>query len=101
LYTAGCILLQEKEIFIIIKALDGFLVECELGCMYEFGRKIGDFTHALPACLLNILKAKAVKRDSTIKNINVPCRFSFSFISGVRFGLWDLKFFPYIYDDEF
>lgn len=59
----------------------GFLVECELGCWQE-----NRGFHPCLACLLNILKAKAVKRDSTIKNINVPCRFSFSFISGVRTG---------------
>lgn len=53
-------------------------------CTYNLA-EIGDFHSCLPACLLNILKA--VKRDSTIKNINVPCRFSSSFISGVRTAL--------------
>lgn len=68
---------------------------CErLRCTYNLA-KIGDFHSCLAfafACLLNILKA--VKRDSTIKNINVPCRFSSSRSYRVRtygFGIWNFS----------
>jgi hypothetical protein len=66
LYTAGYILLQEKEIFIIIKALDGFFwLNASSAVCTNLAENRGFYP--CHACLLNILKAKAVKRDSTIK----------------------------------
>lgn len=87
-----CAWLQEKEIFIIMKALDGFSYfvrsfrngKKDVSSVYML-RVLAEYKGILlmPACFpLEYLKSKGSQRDSTIKNINVPCRFSSSFISG-------------------
>lgn len=98
LYTAGYSAAGKRDFYYNKSTRWVFIFgkgkRCErLRCTYNLAEK-GDFHSCLAmpcltlpclACLLNILKA--VRRDSTIKNINVPCRFSSSFISGVRTAL--------------